>query len=55
MTEQEIAIALLPSLIERASIVTRHGVTTNFEFNHEQIVAQAYKFAKEIVRHGGGE
>lgn len=50
---KQIAIQLLPALIERASTVSRHGVSTNFEFNHEVVVKQAYKFAAEVVRQGG--
>ena len=39
---QAIAIALLPQLIERERL----------SLDHEQIVAQAYKFAKEVVKQG---
>lgn len=42
---EPIAIALLPSIIERAPI----------PLDHEQVVQQAYKFAKEVVKQGGGE
>lgn len=38
-----IAIKLLPSLIERAVI----------PYDHAEIVEQAYKFAKEVVKQGG--
>lgn len=52
---KQIAIQILPALIERSSTVSRHGVSTNFEFNHEAVVRQAYKFAEEVVRQGGGK
>lgn len=45
MTEQEIAIALLPSLIERAPM----------PLDREKIVAEAYKFAREVVNRGSGK
>lgn len=51
---KQIVIQLLPALIERASLIRRSGVEL-FEFNHEDIVQQAYKFAGEVVRQGGAE
>lgn len=51
---EQIAIQLLPALIERSALIRRSGVE-QFDFNHEQIVTQAYKFAEEVVRQGGGQ
>lgn len=40
-----IALQLLPALIERAAV----------PYDHADIVAQAYKFADEVVKRGGTE